>query len=123
MTGEIVPIVLLPRITSYVGPGTYATAPLNVEEFFKGSVAFWRGPLVGGAAEDPFVAYFEESHDAVAWTEVPPNSVDLVDRIDSYEIAPLTKRWFRIRVVLAADANGVVAISMWMAGVMERRVE
>lgn len=125
MIGTLVPVVMLPRFTSYVGAGTYATAPLAVEGFDKGRVTFWRGPLVGGAATSPFTAYFEDSHDAVNWTEAgtnPSGPVTTVNATGGYAIL-FKKRWFRIRVVLAGDANGVVGITLWMAGALERRVD
>ena len=121
MIGELVPVVMLPRFTSYVGPGTFATAPLGVEAFSGGEVTFWRGPLVGGAATSPFTAYLEESHDALVWTLAFPTAVTQVNRSDSCAM-PFTKRWFRVRVVLAANASGVVGISLWMAGAFVRRV-
>ena len=122
MKGQIVSATLLPRFTSYVGPGTYATAPMDVQEFVGGLVTFWRGPLVGGANSNPFQAYFEESSDALAWTVMnPPGTINGVNDTDNFELE-FTQRWLRVRVVLAADANGVVALSMWLAGAIERRV-
>lgn len=124
MIGELVSVVMLPRFTSYVGPGSYATAPLNVEEYFVATLTFWRGPLVGGAAVNPFRVYFEESHDAVAWTDAfttPTPPVITAGTWDSYTVV-LWKRWFRIRTELLADVSGVVGISLWMAGGMELRV-
>jgi hypothetical protein len=37
-------------------------------------------------------------------------------------VTPFQRRWFRVRVELLGDANGVVGITMWMAGVLERTV-
>ena len=121
MIGELVPAVIMPRFTSYVGPGTYATVPLDVTEFPGGLVTFWRGPLVGGAASTPFQAIFEESQDAQVWRSTSPGTVTTVNRSDPYAVL-FGQRWFRVRVVLAADANGVVALSMWLSGAFERRV-
>lgn len=124
MTGSLVPIVVLPRFTSYVGAGSYTTEPLPMEGFDKGRVTFWRGPLVGGAASDPFRTYFEESQDAVTWTEAgttPSQPVTAANTVGGFEVL-FRKKWFRIRVELAADANGVVGISLWMVGELEQRV-
>lgn len=125
MIGALVPAVLLPRFTSYVGEGTYTTVPMSVEAFDKGRVTFWRGPLVGGAASNPFRAYFEESHDAVTWTEAastPSQPVTTPNTSAGYAIS-FKKRWFRIRVELLADAGDVVGISLWMVGALEARVD
>ena len=119
MTGEMVPLVVLPRYTSYVGAGTFATAPMDVSEFAGGEVTFWRGPLVGGAAMAPFTTYFEGSHDALTWTTITPNVTTA--NTSSWIALPFTKRWFRVRVVLQADGSGVVGISLWLAGALQRR--
>lgn len=121
MIGALVPVVMLPRFTSYVGAGTFTTVPMSVEALDNAMLTFWRGPLIGGAASNPFGANFEESHDAVTWSEAAP-PVTTANAIGGYAV-PFRKRWFRIRVVLAADANGVVGISLWMVGGAERRVD
>lgn len=119
MRGAIVPVVMLPRFTSYVGAGSYTTPPLAVEAYAKGVLTFWRGKLVGGAATDPFLAYLEVSHDASVW--VPTLFFSTVNTSDTLP-TPFPRRWFRVRVELLGDANGVVGLSMWMAGVLERTV-
>ncbi|MCK6478981.1 MAG: hypothetical protein HUU06_00400 [Planctomycetaceae bacterium] len=125
MIGALVPIVLLPRFSSFVGAGTYTTEPIPVEGFDKGQLMFWRGPLVGGAPSNPFRTYFEESHDASAWSEAattPSQPVTTANTLEGYAVH-FKKRWFRIRVVLAANASGVVGISLWMVGELEQRVD
>jgi hypothetical protein len=120
MMGELVPVVMLPRFTSYLGEGSYATVPMPVEAYQNICVTFWRGPLVGGDATTPFEAFFEVSHDAYTWESIhaPIDTVDTSDKL----AMPLTKRWFRVRIELLADGNGVVGLSMWMAGVFQRTV-
>lgn len=125
MVGQLVPVVMLPRITSCVGPGSFPTVPMDVEAYELATLTFWRGPLVGGAAVDPFKVYFEESHDATTWTAafttpIPP--VTTANATGNFTVV-FGKRWFRIRTELLADANGVVAISMWMAGSLQLRVK
>jgi hypothetical protein len=120
MRGEIVPAVMLPRFTTYVGEGSYTTPPMAVEAYSEGIFTFWRGPLVGGAALDPFKAYLEVSHDANVWA-VMGSAITVPDTSSKVQ-TPFPRRWFRVRVDLLGDANGVVGITMWMAGVMERTV-
>lgn len=125
MKGPLVPVSVLPRFTSYVGPGTYLTVPLDVQGYDDGHLVFWRGPLVGGAASNPFRTWFEESHDAQVWTQIvtaPSSPVSTANASGDF-VVPLTKRWFRVRVELAADANGVVAISLWMAGALNLQLD
>jgi len=125
MRGPLVPVGVLPRFTSCVGPGTYETVPLDVQRYENGHFIFWRGPLVGGAALDPFRAWLEESHDAQVWTVAgtTPSQPFTTANTSGGIAVVITKRWFRVRVVLAADANGVVAISLWMAGTLDLRVD
>jgi hypothetical protein len=121
--GPLVGVDLLPRFSSYVGEGEYATAPMDVERFAGGWFTFWRGPLIGGGGT-PFETYCEESHDCVTWstvTSVPTQPITTANASDKVSIV-LRKRWFRVRVVLDGDANNVVAISMWMTGTWELRV-
>jgi len=118
----MVSVTLLPRISSFVGAGSFTTAPLPVEEFEEGRLTFWRGPLVGGAAASPFTTYIEESHDAQVWTTVTGTApITTAGVVGSFALL-LKKRWLRVRVVLNADTNGVVGISLWMTGTLDRRV-
>jgi len=129
--GRLVPVILFPRYSSLVGPGdegppdhSYKTAPVNVEPYANAKLTFWRGAMVGGAAMNPFKAYFEESHDALTWTEAtvsPSQPVTTVNAVGDYVVS-FAKRWFRIRIHTAANGSGVVSVSVWMAGVFETRV-
>ena len=122
MIGALVPATLLPRFISFVGDGTYATAPMDIEPFEGGTATFWRGPLVGGAVSNAFAAYLEESHDAQVWTSVAGwLTVDQPDDVDDYTLL-FKKRWLRVRIVLDADPDGLVAISTWMTVSLRRRV-
>ena len=119
MKGELVPVVLVPRYTGYVGSGTYTTMPLNVEAFAKGTITLWRGRLPG-TGSPTFTAYFEDSHDGVEWTpfdaggEDPGADASAIVRFD------LVRRWLRVRVVLTGSGTGA---SCWAVGMLERRVE
>jgi hypothetical protein len=111
---------MLPRFTTYLGQGSFSTPPLAVEKYISGSFTFWRGPLVGGAALNPFQTYLEVSHDANTWVQM---GATVTAANTSTKIStPLPGRWFRVRVELLGDANGVVALTMWMAGVFEGTV-
>ena len=120
MNGAIVPAVVLPRFTSYIGGGTFITEPMLVEEFLTFQGIVWRGPLVGGAASNPFRLYLEESLDASAATWAATSPITTADAWSACGMF-FTKKWFRVRVELAADTDGVVGITLWMVGELERR--
>jgi hypothetical protein len=106
-----------------MGEGSYTSDALEVPRYEKAILTFWRGPLVGGGGTFPFRAYFEESQDGVDWYEcdcTPTQPVTTTNTSEVYTI-PFRKRWFRVRVALAANGSNVVAISTWLAGVLELR--
>ena len=116
MKGTLVPVALVPRYSSYFGPESYATAPMNVEAYCKGTIALWRGPMPGTDPE--FTAFFEDSHDGVVWTpfdaegEDPGEDEAVVVRFD------LQRRWLRVRIVLAGTDS---AVSCFVVGNLELR--
>jgi hypothetical protein len=133
MIGPLVPVTMVPRFTSFVGPGTYVTVPLDVAAYESIALEYWRGvlgfdPSSGSPATRPsFAAYLEEAHDAylpdadwaTLWSTTTPNASGLV-QVD------LTRRFLRLRVVLASKTNpsvdNLVAITCWAAGSLVRRI-
>jgi hypothetical protein len=100
---------------------------MDVTAFDKAHLVFWRGPLVGGAASNPFRLWFEESHDANQWTAAgfgtqPLTEANTTVNAGTKVTGIFVKRWFRVRVELAGDANGVVGITLWLTGSLERRI-
>jgi hypothetical protein len=128
MIGESVPLVMIPRFTSYVGPSTYSTNPLDVSEYAKANLEFWRGELAGSQVTPPdqstFTAYFEEASDpnppSGNWTAI----VTAITSVNTNSVVelPFTKKFFRIRIVLTATPAGLCAITCWAAGNLERRI-
>jgi hypothetical protein len=122
--GELEPVVMIPRFTSYLGEGTYTTIPMEVSSFRRATLEFWRGTLVGTAGQTTFAAHFEQASEADppgGWSAIvssitTPNDSDLLD-------LEFSKAYFRIRIVLATDdVNNLAAITCWAAGSLERRV-
>ncbi len=111
MAGQAVPIVLIPRYTSYVGPSTFTTVPLEVTDYARACLTFFRG-----RCPTSFAAVFEESHDAAAWTNALGTTITTVDTSDQLSI-PLTKRWFRVRINLSTSP-----ITCWASGLLTRRL-
>lgn len=113
MAGQAVPMVLIPRYTSFVGAGTFTTVPLPVADYAQAHVTFWRGRCTGGS----FSAVFEDSHDAVTWSNcLGTTTITSVDTCGNWDI-PLERRWFRVRIALSTSA-----ITCWATGLLERRL-
>lgn len=123
MKGELVPVVLIPRFTSYFGTSEYATVAMDVTAFSSGVATFWRGKLAGGGT---FKLYTETSHDGYAWFGYPigggglPTPWDPGDDASVTVAIDVTRRFFRIRIVLTGSDPGVTC---WMAGMLEYRID
>jgi hypothetical protein len=111
MAGELVPLVLLPRYTTFSGATTFTTIGMEVTDYEKGIVNVWRGPLAGGGT---FQVSFEESTDGSNWTACTGGgAADPGANTEAQYSPTLTKRWFRIKVVITgADPH----VSCWALG-------
>lgn len=124
MAGAYVPLVLVPRYTSYIGAGEYVTAPLDVTEFSRFVVAVWRGLLVGDPVTGAGLSIsFEWSDDADAdgWFGFFGHTPITTPNGDTVVTADLSHRYLRMKITLTEDTQDVVAITIWAAGHLERR--
>ena len=117
MAGELVPLVMLPRYSTYAGATTFYTIAMDVTEYSAAIINYWRGP---GPASGEVDLYFEESTDSILWSDCtgatnPVNQT--ADTEDQYTLM-LRKRWFRIRIVLSGSSP---IVSCWAVGFLERR--
>jgi len=126
MAGELTPLVLLPRYTTYVGASTgtvgkeYVTIAMDVTEFQTAIVNSWRGKMLG--TSPTFGLTFQESSDQVNWTPCAGTNVSAYDpgeELEGQSTATLTKQWFRVKVVLGGTSP---AGTCWAAGFLERRL-
>ena len=118
MAGELVPLVLLPRYTTYASADTFTSIGMDVTQYSKAIVNVWRGNIIGTSGTDGFT--LQESTDQTNWTTCSGTSADFdpgADAEDQYE-ATLTKRWFRIKVTTTGTN---VALSCWAIGFLEMR--
>ncbi len=125
MQGEQVPLILVPRYTSYCGAGDYLSAPVDTAGYWSASVAFWRGRLLGTSS--PAVKFYAQgSTDAIEWFDLalrtPPDPVWLDPGQDNAVTRGVTLqyRWLRVKVVLSGTDP---AVSCWAAGLVIERVE
>jgi hypothetical protein len=118
MNGEILPLVMLPRYTSFVGATSFKTAPLESSAFANATLTLWRGKLVG-TGTPTFTAFFETSNDTVTWSSLVPAGVDPGEDTALVVATPLKQAWFRLKIVLTGTNVGV---GCWCAGHVELRV-
>jgi hypothetical protein len=120
MKGILVPVVMVPRYTSFIGPGSYATPPQNVEPYSKLTVTFWRG-LMPYSGTRTCTFYFEDSHDADAWRILSSGTADPGPDGTLCRQVTLTRRWLRVRIEVEGPAG--TSVSCWAVGSMETRVD
>lgn len=101
MAGELVPLVLIPRYTTYAGAQTFTTIGMEVTDYEQAIVNTWRGPLAGGGT---IQFKFEESTDGSSWSTCTNGSAADPGASTEAQYTPtLAKRWFRISVELTGS--------------------
>ena len=122
MAGELVPLVLLPRYTTYAGNTVFTTIAMDVTQYETAILNVWRGKIVGTETGAPPVKFwFQESTDQVNWTLCTGSAADddPGENLEEQYTLTLKKRWFRINVQLG-NANNV--LSCWAVGFLEERL-
>lgn len=117
LEGQITPLVLIPRFTSYINPSStrdFPSVALDASAYSGGEVVLWCGPLIGSSASVD--VEIQDSEDGVIWT-----ALDSGGGSSSSETLTLTlkRRWLRIVVTLAGTN---AAITCWCSGYLKRRV-
>jgi hypothetical protein len=117
MAGELVPLVLIPRYTTYLGAFAFTTIGMEVTDYEKALVNVWRGPLSG--TTPTFAVAFEESTDGVTWSTCTGGSGgDPGENTETQYTPSCNKRWFRIKVTLAGTNPGATC---WALGFLQMR--
>ncbi len=117
MAGELVPLVLLPRYTTYAGASEFTTIAMDVSEYEKALVNAWRGKLVGSSPT--FAMVFEESTDQQAWATCTNGAGGDPGQETEVQYAPeFKKRWFRVKVTLGGTSP---VATCWAIGFLELR--
>ena len=120
MAGQLVPLVLIPRYTTYSGNQEFTTIGMDVTSYETVIVNFWRTALIGTGTA--ISVYFEESTDQNAWSVCagsPAQPVDPTAATETQYSYTLAKRWFRLRVVLP-NANNIM--TCYAVGFLEERL-
>jgi len=117
MAGMYVPLVLLPRYTTLAGATVYTTVGMDVSEYEKAVLSYWRSGGIGLTAAP--VVDFEESTDQLNWTPCTGGPyTDPGANLEAQFQPELTKRWFRIKVTLLTAQSGV---TLWCIGFLMQR--
>jgi hypothetical protein len=116
VAGRSVPIVLIPRFTTFLGMGNYDSEPIPVAEYAAAVITVWRGFLIG--TSPGFAVHFFEANDNTLWAPCPGSSGDPGTNIEAVFTATLSKAWMFVRVVLAGTGAGATC---WAEGFMELR--
>ncbi len=116
MAGELTPLVLLPRYTTYTGAHDFTTIGMEVTDYSKAIVNFWRGDLAGAGT---ISVTFQESTDQNTWSTCSSGGPNSPTADTEFQYAPeLNKRWFRIKVsVTGTDPY----VTCWAIGFLELR--
>jgi hypothetical protein len=119
LDGRLAPVILVPRYTTYLGPGVFPGFPIEVAAFEGARISLWRGILHG--TTPAFGYLFEESTDRQTWSAVPGTSfIDPGEDLEQQYPLSLTKRWFRGTVSVQGTSSGATC---WAQGYFVRREE
>lgn len=117
MAGELVPLVLLPRFSSYVGATTFNTVAMDVTDYQSAIINVWRSPMLGTAPT--YNISFQESTDQDNWTTCTGGTGgDPGANTEAQYTPTLAKRWFRAQITLGGTDP---AATCWGVGFLELR--
>ena len=118
LQGPLIPIVLIPRFTSYfntAGSRDFPSVALDVSAYVGGDVVIWCGPLLGTSSPTITVTA-QDSEDGQNWSNLATGGAGSTSAVMSLT---LTRRWLRVLVTITGTN---AAITCWCAGSLEQRV-
>lgn len=117
MAGISVPVVLIPRFTTYLGAADFLSYALDVSAYDALRLTVWRAPLVGTSPVFGLSTY--ESLDRVTWVEcLGPQDEDPGAQSEVQYEWRFQSRWFRLRLALGGTQPGVTC---WAQGFFTKR--
>ena len=119
MAGKSVPVVLVPRFTTYVGASIFGTEAIPVAAYAGIGLTFWHGPLLGSGALLAVSVGFQESVDGTVYADCPGGPWSITNSPGEFVLmAYFTKAWMRFFVTLAGTNP---AVTCWAQGAFELR--
>jgi hypothetical protein len=117
MAGNLTPLVMLPRYTTFSGANTFTTVGMDVTDYSKAILNVWRGAMNGSSPT--YAISFEESTDQETWATCSGGSGGDPGANTEVQYTPtLAKRWFRVKVVLGGTQP---VATCWAVGFLEQR--
>jgi hypothetical protein len=117
-SGELVPVVLFPRYSTFAGVNTFTTVAMDVTQYQSAILNVWRGVLLG--TTPTYDISFQESTDQDNWTTCANGSGGDPGQDTEAQYTPtLTKRWFRVQLLLGGTDP---VITTWALGFLELRL-
>lgn len=111
-----VPLVLLPRYTTFAGASTFTTSPVRIEGYDESQMFVWRGRIVSAGT---FSFVLQESMDQQRWTDLIAG--DPGSEQEATYTSALTRLWLRAKVVLGSDPADFPTVSCYAVGFLIRR--
>ncbi len=121
MAGTQVPLVLLPRYTTYSGAdqAVFTTIGMDVSEYDKAILSFWRS---AGKDLNAVAINFQESNDQNLWSTCGGGPFNDPTANTEAQFQPvITKRWFRISITIQGVAAANCVATCWCIGFLEQR--
>ncbi len=118
MAGELVPVVMVPRFTTFAGATDFYTIAMDVTEYQTALLSLWRGPDVPAGATWSVTA--QESTDQNSWSTCTGGGPTAVGASTEVQMsATLTRRWFRLKITIAGSDP---VLTGWAVGFLEQRL-
>jgi hypothetical protein len=119
MAGRSVPVVVVPRWTSYLGAGTFRTAPIPVAAYDVLSLNFMAGHPVGTTPGVTMAC--KESNDMKVWTPCDGSTPALPTAFTEIQWRfALSMAWVCFEITLIQSGN-VVGLTCYAEGHLELR--
>ncbi|MCI0632542.1 MAG: hypothetical protein L0206_01270 [Actinobacteria bacterium] len=117
MAAPPVPLLLVPRFTTYVRDGDFPSIGLDVSPFASAVVHVWRGKLIG--TSPGVTVRFEESMEQDSWSACAGGS-SFAPQEDVVETKTLTLSKRLLRVVFALTGTDVAVTAHVFGHMMPR---
>lgn len=122
MYGLQVPLVMIPRFTSYGGARDWVTTPVDAHAYLSGTLTMWRGVLLGsGSTFTAKLQFAAIASDETSWEDWTAVWTDPGENTAKTWDFPIVNRWMRVKVTLAGASGPEV--TCWAAGLLTERTD